>query len=73
VTDPFHELNRSLGRVEQKLDDLVELHIKQTDKISELESWKDRANQKIAWVSGAFAVFATAASYGLKHIISLIS
>lgn len=75
----FDEVSRAFGKVEQKLDEtfnLLKQHVSATEdkstlfskRLDELEAWQASINQKIVWITSAFAVF----FYGLVSAAKML-
>lgn len=80
----FHDVSRAFGKVEQKLDetyDMLKRHVEATDtrvadfskRIDELEDWQISLNQKIVWITSAFALFFSSIVYIVKLGITYFS
>jgi hypothetical protein len=80
------EIESRLVRIETKMDAIIKglenpkqspesreafarIHVR----LNEHDKFRDSVNQKIAWVSGAFAVILTGITWFIKHIIGTFS
>lgn len=74
--DPLNDLNRVIGQLEAKIDALTETvkHplAEHTERLRQIELWQNSLNQKIAWVTGAFALFFSFLIYVGKAAITYI-
>jgi len=64
-----------LARIEESVKH-IEAHIRDKDlekRVKDLESFKQQILQRIAWVSGAFAILSSGFIYGLDYIKNHIS
>ena len=74
--DTLNELNRVIGQLETKIDALTETvkHplAEHTERLHQIELWQNSLNQKIAWVTGAFALFFSFLIYIGKAAITYV-
>jgi hypothetical protein len=74
-----NEYLERLVRVEGKLDTLIEGEEKKAiekeknlARLAELEDWRTKLNERIAWITGAFTVVASGLGYFTKEIVDYI-
>ena len=80
------EIESRLVRIETKMDAIIkglenpkqspeskEAFTRIHARLNEHDRFRDSVNQKIAWVSGAFAVILTGVTWFVKHLIGAFS
>jgi hypothetical protein len=63
---PETELHRAVGRIEGKLDFLVEASTRGSTRVDRLEKRMRTAERRISWYSGTAAVIAACFSYFVR-------